>query len=145
MFKTHLEPWPMWLGWLKHCPLNPKVTGAIAGQGTSLGCRFSPQMGHVQEATDGCFSPSLCPSLPLSLKSVSMSLGEDKKKTHLDKAKRERPHASNEAICRCGGWLLPQRPGDVHLRTMSRCDPPSTFLTPAGKRQALHEQSRIRG
>ena len=29
---------------------------------------FGPQSGHVQEATNQCFSPFLSPSLPLSLK-----------------------------------------------------------------------------
>ena len=40
------------------------------------GCRFSSRSGHIQEAEDRCFSPSLPPLLP-SLKPVSKSSGED--------------------------------------------------------------------
>ena len=47
-----------------HRPANQKVTGSIPGQGTCLSCRFGPQLGQVQEATNRCFSPSLSPSLP---------------------------------------------------------------------------------
>ena len=35
---------------------NWKVVGWIPGQGTSLDCGFSPRSGHVQEATNRCFS-----------------------------------------------------------------------------------------
>ena len=35
-----------------HCPANCKVTGLIPCQGTHLGCEFSPQLRHIQEATD---------------------------------------------------------------------------------------------
>ena len=37
-------------------PTNWKVTGSIPGQGACLGCRFSAQLGSVQETTDGRFS-----------------------------------------------------------------------------------------
>ena len=44
------------------------IASLIPSQGTCLGCGFSPWSGHVQEATDTCFSPSLLPSLPISVK-----------------------------------------------------------------------------
>ena len=47
-------------------PAKQKVASFIPVQGTYLGCRFATQLGHVPEATDQCFSPSLSPSLPLS-------------------------------------------------------------------------------
>ena len=60
--------------WIERLPVNWKVTGLIPGQGTCPGCRPGPQMGvckrqpiHVS-LTHPCFSPSLSPSLPLSLK-----------------------------------------------------------------------------
>ena len=37
---------------------TPKGGGSIPGQGTHLGCWFDPQMGHVKEATNRCFSLS---------------------------------------------------------------------------------------
>ena len=56
-------------------PMNQKVAGSIPSQGTCLSCRFSPLLGHVQEATNRCFSltsifptPPLSPSLTLSVK-----------------------------------------------------------------------------
>ena len=42
-----------WVG-VSFC--RPKCYGSIPSQGTCLGCGFSPQSGHVQEATDQCFS-----------------------------------------------------------------------------------------
>ena len=74
-----------WLGWLEHHPIHQKVAGSIPGQGTYLGCGFDLRSGRVWEATDRCFSItstflSLCLSLsfslPLSLKSISMSSDE---------------------------------------------------------------------
>ena len=37
-------------------------------QGIHLGCRFGPWLGCIREATNQRFSPSLTPSVPLSLK-----------------------------------------------------------------------------
>ena len=63
----------MWLGWLAwSCKV--KVAGLIPGQGACLGCEFGPSQGTFKkQLTDvflslRCFSPSLSPSLPLSLK-----------------------------------------------------------------------------
>ena len=56
-------------------PLHQKVAGLIPGQGTHLGCGLDPQSGRVQEATDPCFSLPL--SLPLSLKLINISSGDD--------------------------------------------------------------------
>ena len=80
--KNQTVPWPVWLSWLVRHPINQKVVGSIPGQGACLGCGFSPWWGHVQEATNGCFShqclsPSHPPSLSLSLQSISMPSGED--------------------------------------------------------------------
>ena len=62
----------MWLSWLKHCPINWKVSGFIPGQGTCVGCGFSLRSGCIWEATDWCFSlPSKFCSPNLSLPSLS--------------------------------------------------------------------------
>ena len=51
--------------WVGCHPANWKVMGSIPGQGTCLCCgfgpwsRFSPQLGHMQGATDWCFSLTL--------------------------------------------------------------------------------------
>ena len=37
---------------LEYRPVNQKVLGSIPHQGTYLGCRFGPLLGHGQEATD---------------------------------------------------------------------------------------------
>ena len=50
------------------------VTSSIPGQGTCLGCAFGPRSGAYETQpidvfpSHLCFSPSLSPSLPLSLK-----------------------------------------------------------------------------
>ena len=36
-----------WLGWLEHHPIHQKVEGLIPSQGTYLGCRFDPLLGHI--------------------------------------------------------------------------------------------------
>ena len=58
---------------VRHHPTKRKVSGSIPGQGTRLGCGFSPQLGaykrqsiHVS-LSHWYFSPSLFPSLPLSV------------------------------------------------------------------------------
>ena len=72
-----------WRGGLECRPVQQKVVGSTLGQGTSLGCGFNPQAGHVWEAMDRYFSLTskfLSPRqhpLPLSLKSINMSSGED--------------------------------------------------------------------
>ena len=52
--------------WTEHQPANQRVTSLIPSQVTGLQAR-SPA-GGVRDATDQCFSPSLSPSLPLSIK-----------------------------------------------------------------------------
>ena len=61
--------------------------GSIRSEVTCLGCGFVLWSGSVGEATNCCISltyiflsPSLSPSFPLTLKSISMSLGENLKK-----------------------------------------------------------------
>ena len=71
-----------WLGWLEHRPAHQKVVCWIPGQGTHLGCGFDPWSGAcgrqwADVLSHRCFSLSL--SLPLSLKSVNISSGEDLK------------------------------------------------------------------
>ena len=51
---------------------NLRVAGLIPSQGTYLGCRFDPQSGSIQEATNPHFS--------LSKSNEKMSSGEDLKK-----------------------------------------------------------------
>ena len=50
---------------------------SIPSQGTYLHCGFDPQLGHVQEATDGCFSLS---SLPSKINKYNLGWGLKKKK-----------------------------------------------------------------
>ena len=47
-----------------HHPAKRK-TDSIPHQGTRLGCGLSPQLGHIQEGNDWCFSLSLPPFLSL--------------------------------------------------------------------------------
>ena len=47
-----------------------------------------PVGAHVRGLSHGCFSPSLSPSLPLSLKSMNVSSGGDLKKIFLSKEKK---------------------------------------------------------
>ena len=60
--------------WIECWPVNQKVTSLIPSQGTRLGYGPGPQMVvHARQHIDVslahlCFSPSLSPSLPLSLK-----------------------------------------------------------------------------
>ena len=51
-----------------HGPAKQEVASWIPGQRTRLGCEFGPGSWRVQEATDRCFSPSLPPFLPRSVK-----------------------------------------------------------------------------
>ena len=81
-FKENKETWVVRLSWLEHHPINRKVAGLIPGQGTYWGFKVGPWSGCIWEATDRCFPLShqcFSPSLPLSLKSISMSLGKAKK------------------------------------------------------------------
>ena len=59
---------PDWCGSVGCPPEKQKVSGLIPGQGTCLGCRPGPQRRALEASIHGCFSPSLSPSLPLSLK-----------------------------------------------------------------------------
>ena len=55
---------------LGHHPANWKATGSIPSTCTCLGCRFGPQLGYMQEATNQYFFlTSLFLSLSLSLPS----------------------------------------------------------------------------
>ena len=79
---------PGWCGWswLEQRPANWKIARSILCRGTCLGCKFSPQSGCVLRVHWSVFlshidvSPPPFSSLPLSLKSISMSLGDDLKK-----------------------------------------------------------------
>ena len=51
--------------------------GSIPGQDTYPGCGFDHLSGYIQEATDQYFSLSFFLTLPLALKSVNLSLGEE--------------------------------------------------------------------
>ena len=59
-------------------PVHQKFAGSIPSQGTYLGRGFHPQLGHIWEATEGCFflrPPA--PHFPPSVSSINISLGED--------------------------------------------------------------------
>ena len=60
--------------WIECRPVNQKGTGSIPSQGTCLACRPGPWLGvYKRQLMDvslshRCFSPSLSPFLPFSLK-----------------------------------------------------------------------------
>ena len=60
--------------WIECWPLNQKVTSSIPTEGTCLGCRPGPHLGACDRQpvdvslAHWCFSPSLSPFLPFSLK-----------------------------------------------------------------------------
>ena len=80
-FKALVESWPVWLSWLE-CLLELKGHGFDSPSGHMPRLWFSPQSGHIREATNQCFSltwsfsPSLSP-FPF-LKSISMSSGKNR-------------------------------------------------------------------
>ena len=98
-----------------------KVVGSVPSQGTSLGCKFDSQSGHMQEATSRCFSlismfflPSSLP-LPLALKAMKrkMSSSEDflkkerKKKSYDSKRSSvQASHEGNMGGAQGTGWPL---------------------------------------
>ena len=41
--------------WLEGLPLHQRVASSIPRQGTYRGCGFSPELGHIREATGQCF------------------------------------------------------------------------------------------
>ena len=77
-------------------PINQKVTGSVLHQSTCLGCRFSlgrgVYAGHPinDSLSHRRFSPSLSPSTPPSLKSMSMSLGRGAKNFFNNKKEKEK-------------------------------------------------------
>ena len=88
--KIHMWPWSMWLSWLVSCPHKPKDHrfDSWSWHMSGLQVRYLVRACTlIHEATNRCFSTALMflshfdVSLPLfpSLKSVSMSLGKDKK------------------------------------------------------------------
>ena len=75
---------PVWPSWLHYG--TPKVMDCIPGQGTCLGCGFGPWLVSMRgnpsmflSHIDVSLPLSVSPSLPLSLKSMSMSFGKYKK------------------------------------------------------------------
>ena len=71
--KSYNVPWPMWLSWLEHHPINRKVMGSIPSQSTCLGCGF-----NLSLSVSLSLSPHHWP-----LESINISLGEDLKKKEL--------------------------------------------------------------
>ena len=71
-----------WPSWLEHGPEHQRAVASIPSQGTYLGCGFVPQSGCMWEAiNERIFLTliffSLPVSLPLALKLINISLGED--------------------------------------------------------------------
>ena len=60
-----------WLSCSDHHPVHRKVLGSIPSQWTCPSCRFSPQSGCIQEATDWCFSHTLISLSPLTPSTLS--------------------------------------------------------------------------
>ena len=70
----------VWLSWLECRPVNQKVPSFIPSQVTYLGCGSFPSGGSYQRKlmclSHNNVNPPLSPYLLLSLKLISMSLGE---------------------------------------------------------------------
>ena len=63
----------MWLSWLEHCPLDPKVTGSVPSQGTCPSCRVSRGQDVLEKASNVSLSHgSLCLSLSLFLSAMTI-------------------------------------------------------------------------
>ena len=58
-------------------PAPQKVAGSFLDRGPCLGCKFSPQLGCIGEATDWFFSSSLLSKNTKSINQISMSSGEE--------------------------------------------------------------------
>ena len=98
-------PWPMWLSWLEHHPLNQRAMDSIPSHGSYPVCGLDPWSGWVGEGNQLVFlfhiyvslllSPSFCPplSLPLPLKAMNKCPWvKIKKKVPLLKALYSFPH-----------------------------------------------------
>lgn len=55
--KKPLQPWPVWLSWLKHHPHTKGSQVSIPGQGTYIGCEFDPGLGTYWKQIDVSHSP----------------------------------------------------------------------------------------
>ena len=83
-------PLVQWLGWLEHHPVHQKVASPVPGQGTYPGCAVGviPSWVHMIDNRSTSLSLSLSlplylsfpSSVPLSLKSINISLRGDKNK-----------------------------------------------------------------
>ena len=82
----------VWLSRFGYHPANWKVTGSIPGQGTCLGCRFSPRLGHMWKVIDWCFPIT---STFLSL-SFSLPSPISKIKNRVKFKKRERKSVARD-------------------------------------------------
>ena len=87
--KKHLFALARWLSWVNRHPVHQNVAGSIPVQGTCLGWGFDPQLGHMWEASDWCFSLtsvslslslSLLPSLKINKHILRWGLKKKKKK-----------------------------------------------------------------
>ena len=78
---------------------NQSVTYSILGQGTCLGCGPGPWLGACERhpicVSLTCFSPSLSPSLPLSLKINKIFLKKISKSRKQDLGSREQEVQEN--------------------------------------------------
>ena len=103
-----------WVGAPSHTPKGYRFD-LIPGQGTYVGCGVNPLSGCVWEETDVSLS-----HLPLSLKSINISSGEDSKK------KRWRPY-NLETL----SGPLPSGPAASHPVTLASWSPVPTQVLPA--------------
>ena len=60
------EPWPLWLSWLEHCPVDQKVTDLIPDQGTYPHYGFDSQSMCVRKSSQFMFLSQIHVSLSLS-------------------------------------------------------------------------------
>ena len=71
--------------------------------GHILGCRLDPWSGHMWEAANWCFShQGFFLSVPLSVKSMNMSLGEGEKKIRM-------------SLSKISTWILPSTPLNLYF------------------------------
>lgn len=68
------QPWLVRLIWFEHHPVHQKVLHSIPSQDTHLSCGFKPQLGCIQEVTDGCSLVCVLKSLGIFQKFQSPGL-----------------------------------------------------------------------
>ena len=92
--KWHRPPWPVGLSGLRMVPKSKRSQVRFPVRACAWVVGSVPGGGGVQEAANQCFSPSLCPSLPLSLKLNKVL----KKKWHRERRTERAPRPAFRSL-----------------------------------------------